>query len=261
MYYELYIDLFFLENFMMDSLILLAVNRIMKRGRGYGGILLGGALGSALTCLVTAAPFPAVVKIILFHLVINSLMIIIGLRVGGAAQFAKAFALLYFSAVFLGGIMQLFRPFMRYVSVFYAAAALSYLTFSRLWRAVLSIGRQEGNIFEVELYTGKRQIRAKALWDTGNSLRDDLTGYPVNILDPGFAGLAFRPEEKMKGIRYIPYRCVSGEDVMQIFRIEKMCIHMEGEYWIMDPILGIGRQEISAGEDYQMILNPGIFEQ
>ena len=54
MYYELYIDVLFLENFMMDSLLLLAVNRVLKCGRSYGRIFLGGALGSTLTCLVIA---------------------------------------------------------------------------------------------------------------------------------------------------------------------------------------------------------------
>ena len=32
MYYELYIDVFFLENFMLDSLLLLVVNRVMNNG-------------------------------------------------------------------------------------------------------------------------------------------------------------------------------------------------------------------------------------
>ena len=68
MYYELYIDVLFLENFMMDSLLLLAVNRILKCGRAYGRIFLGGALGSALTCLVIAVPFPAVIKLVFFHI-------------------------------------------------------------------------------------------------------------------------------------------------------------------------------------------------
>ena len=30
MHYELYIDLLFLENFMMDSLLLLVLNRVLK---------------------------------------------------------------------------------------------------------------------------------------------------------------------------------------------------------------------------------------
>ena len=50
MYYELYIDVFFLENFMLDSLLLMAVNRVMQYRNSYARMLAGGAAGSFLTC-------------------------------------------------------------------------------------------------------------------------------------------------------------------------------------------------------------------
>ena len=46
MYYELYIDVFFLENFMLDSLLLMAVNRVMQYRNSYARMLAGGAAGS-----------------------------------------------------------------------------------------------------------------------------------------------------------------------------------------------------------------------
>ena len=39
MYYELYIDVFFLENFMLDSLLLMAVNRVMQYRNSYARML------------------------------------------------------------------------------------------------------------------------------------------------------------------------------------------------------------------------------
>ena len=75
MYYELYIDVFFLENFMLDSLLLLVVNRVMNNGRSCSRILLGGALGSFLTCLAVAVPLPSVVRILVFYLFISSVMV------------------------------------------------------------------------------------------------------------------------------------------------------------------------------------------
>ena len=107
MYYELYIDVFFLENFMADSLLLLAVGRALKCSRSYVRTILGGILGSLLTCLVITVPFPAVVKLLLFHVIVNSLMIIAGLGITGVGQFLKAFVLLYLSAVVMGGAVQL----------------------------------------------------------------------------------------------------------------------------------------------------------
>ena len=74
MYYELYIDLFFAENFMMDSLLLLFVARISKRQVKRKRIFLGAAAGSLLTCLVIALPIPsAALKMILFHGFVNVL--------------------------------------------------------------------------------------------------------------------------------------------------------------------------------------------
>ena len=80
MYYELYIDVFFLENLMMDSLLLLALDHILKCGRARGRLFLCGALGSLLTCAAVDAPLPGPVKLVLFHVVINSVMILTGLK-------------------------------------------------------------------------------------------------------------------------------------------------------------------------------------
>ena len=258
MYYELYIDVFFLENFMIDSLLLLAVGRAMKCFRSYGRVVLGGMLGSLLTCLVVAAPLPAAIKLLLFHFSVNSLMITAGLRISGAAQFAKAFVLLYLAAVAAGGAAELLRPWMRYAGLLYGAFAAGYFLFYAIWRTAARSGRREGEILSVTLYAGKTVIETNALWDTGNNLTDPLTGDPVNIVAPGLAKEMLAPEGADKGFRYIPFRCVGGESVLPVFRGEKMCIHTGEDCWIMRPLLGISPSGLSREDGCQMILNPGV---
>ena len=258
MYYELYIDVFFLENFMADSLLLLAVGRALKCSRSYVRTILGGILGSLLTCLVITVPFPAVVKLLLFHVIVNSLMIIAGLKITSAGQFVKALVLLYLSAVVAGGAVQLFRPWLRYAGLLYGAFAAGYFLFLALWRTAASSGRQEEDVFPVTLYAGEKEKEIYALWDTGNVLSDPVTGDPVSILAPGLAEELFSVSERTAGFRYIPFRSVGGESVMQVFRGEKMCIHMGEDCWIIKPLLGISCVEISGEGTYQMILNPGI---
>ena len=111
MYYELYIDVFFLENFMLDSLLLLVVNRVMNNGRSYSRILLGGAAGSFLTCLVVAVPLPSAVRMLVFCILVSSVMVYTGLQIMRLSQFVQAFLLLYAAAFLTGGVMQLFRPY------------------------------------------------------------------------------------------------------------------------------------------------------
>lgn len=50
-----------------------------------------------------------------------------------------------------------------------------------------------------------------------------------------------------------------GDGVMKVFRIEKMCIHMDEDIWIENPLLGMSERTLSEKERYEMILNPGIF--
>lgn len=265
MYYELYIDVFFLENFMMDSLLLLAVSRALKSGTSWGRNLLGGAVGSLLTCLTVVSPFPSGVKLLILHLAAGPAMLCTGIRITGPAQFLKAVVLLYFMSVLLGGMMQLFRPYMRSVSLSYAAAAAGHLMLSRLWTFLYLVQRERERIVRVTLYKADGTcVTADALWDTGNELRDYVTGEPVSIMDPGLAGRLSAVPEAETGFHLIPYRCVGGESLMQVFRIDKMCIHAEGsrgdgDAWIQCPVLGIGEAWHAEHGDYEMILNPEIF--
>lgn len=259
MYYELYIDVFFLENFMLDSLLLLIVNRVMNNGCSYVRILLGGAIGSLLTCLVIVAPLPSGARVVIFHMFVNSAMICAGLRLSGLRQFVRALLLLYVAAVFTGGVMQLFRPYMRYVSLFYAVAALSYVVFLSMWKMLSHIQRRRSVLLKVTLYTEHGEKTLKALLDTGNELRDCYTGEPVNIIAPDTAAEISDHVELEKGFRLIPYRCIGGESVMRVFRVKKICIHMEEDRWIEHPLLGIGEKGLSGDKEYEMILNPAIF--
>lgn len=66
MHYELYIDLLFLENFMMDSLLLLVLNRVLKCKSNWQRIFLGGGLGSGMMCLGIVVGIPGVFQLIFF---------------------------------------------------------------------------------------------------------------------------------------------------------------------------------------------------
>ena len=119
MHYELYIDLLFLENFMMDSLLLLVLNRVLKCKSNWQRIFLGGGLGSGMMCLGIVVGIPGVFQLIFFHGIVSSCMLITGLRIRTKAQFIKAYILLYLCAVFMGGMMTAFRPYLRHISLFY----------------------------------------------------------------------------------------------------------------------------------------------
>ena len=52
MYCEVYIDVMFLTNFMMDSLVLLSVKGLMKKQGNTGWVFVAGAFGAGISCVL-----------------------------------------------------------------------------------------------------------------------------------------------------------------------------------------------------------------
>ena len=258
MYYELYIDVLFLVNFMMDSLILLTVNQVLKCPSTHGRIYLGGAVGAGLTCAVIAVPVPGIIKLILFHTTVNTIMIKTGLKVKGKSQFWKAFGLLYVASFLYGGILQALHPYVRAGSLFFAVAVGCYYLIRGIWKLLTRLKTLQEKICEITLYTSAGEQRVKALIDTGNALEDNLSKEPVSVVDKALARSILTDDDMKNGFHYIPYRTVGKESIMPVFRIRKMCIHLKEERWVEKPFIGVCEECVSEQEEYQMILNPDL---
>lgn len=105
MQYEVYLDVLFLENMMMDFLILLAVKKVFPCSATYGSLLAGSFTGSLLTCAILFFPCPVWTRYILLFFLVNSCMTVIGLKIRTFPVFFKAWILLYLASFLLGGIM------------------------------------------------------------------------------------------------------------------------------------------------------------
>lgn len=269
MYYELYIDVLFFMNFMMDSLLLLSVKRIRKYPVKNGRVFLGSAVGAGLTCLIVAIPLPGAVKLLLYHGVVNTVMILAGLGVQKKKEFCRAFLFLYVAAFLMGGILQAMRPWIRTGSLFFAAAVAVYYLSCGIWRGLMRFQERRRQICEVSLHMQTGVFRLEGLIDTGNGLTDPVSGEPVHVVDSGFAREMLKKGEEKEalskgewekiGLRYITYRTVKGEGIMPVFRAREMELGLPGEekrIRVMRPVIGICEGAISDGEEYQMILNP-----
>lgn len=260
MYYELYVDVLFLVNFMMDYLLLLLLRKMLKCTATHGRILFGAAVGSLMTCIIVILPIPyALIKFIMFHTIVNVFMIWTGLKIRDVKTFAKAYILLYIGAFFLGGVMEALRQYVRIGSLFFAIAIGGYYVVSKLWDVITSVQRINQYQCKVDLYLGEKMLQVKGMIDTGNGLIDPISKQPVSILDKQVAG-AFLGDVSALQIRYIPYHSIGKkEGVLLALRIDKMCIHRERECWIKEPLIGVSEETISTEGDYEMILNPNLF--
>jgi hypothetical protein len=98
----------------------------------------------------------------------------------------------------------------------FSAAAASVLP--RLIRSLLSIRRRAGLFTTVEIRSGMRLIRLKALIDSGNLLTEPLSGLPVILIDRPLA----------HPTRPIPFRKATGEGLLFGERAESVRLPQYG---------------------------------
>lgn len=260
MYYELYVDVLFMVNFFMDYLLLLLVRKMLKCTATHGDVCLGAAVGSVMTCIVVMLPIPyATVKFILFHIVVNTLMIRVGLKIKSMKSVAKAYILIYIGGFLLGGVMEALHQYVRVGSLFFATAIGGYYIVSKLWDVVSNIQKNNQYLCEVDLYFGDKICQVKGIIDTGNGLRDPISNKPVNVLDKHVAR-EFLGDIELCRVKYIPYHSVGKEiGVMPAVTIDRMFVRGEREHWLKTPLIGVSEGTISVEGEYQMILNPNLF--
>lgn len=259
MYYELYLDVFFMTNFTMDAILLILLKKAMACPAGYGRIMAGAVTGAVMTCAAVIWPCKTpVLKFIVFHGVINVLMIKAGLGLKWGRELFRGWVILYIESFLLGGVFQFFHQYLRRGSLFFVLAVVSYYLTAGIWRIILFF-TEKGNCYcEAEIFLGDRMERVKALIDTGNTLKDEISKDPVSVMDK--TSVKRLTEGKMPDrFRYIPYHSIGKKDgIMPVFRPDRIQIVCGGnKINVEHPLVAISEEELGS-ENYQMILNPDI---
>ncbi len=207
-----YLDLVMLLNFLVDFLLLLGTNRLCGYPTGWGRAAIGAVVGGIYggMCMVPGFSF---LGNFLWRLI--SLLLIGFLCFGfSVSGFRRTLVFLLLSMA-LGGIASGIGSCGVWRALLGAAglAALCFFGFQSC------LGSR--TYLPVELKYGKKHIHLTALQDTGNSLRDPVTGRPVLVISRDAAvkitGLSAthlsNPVETLAqsvlpGLRLIPYSSV-----------------------------------------------------
>lgn len=245
---------------MMDYILLLVVRKMLSCSTTHGRICLGAMIGATLTCVVIVLPIPyALIKLLLFHVFVNTCMILVGLKINSIRSFLKAVILLYIGSFLLGGIMEVFRQYVKVGSLFLVIAIVGYYIVLGIWKFITCVQKWNQCHCNVKLVHGEKQYQIKALIDTGNGLCEPISGKPVSIVDRETAKKLLG-EINIKDIRYVPYKSIGKSNgVLPAIQIDKMCICHETGFWIENPLIAISEEEISKGKEYEIILNPNLF--
>lgn len=256
---RVYLDLVVLLNFLVDYLLILGTNRLAGYPAGYVKGVLAAGLGGIYSgaCLLPGFSF---LGNMLWRVV--SLTLMAGIAFGwnrSAVQRGAVFVLL---SMALGGIAMGFGKGSFWLLVL-AAAAL-WLLCRVGFRG--SAGQRE--YVPVELFWKDRKVRLIALRDTGNTLRDPLTGEQVLVAgaDVGMELLGLtdyqlrHPVETLAsgvlpGLRLIPYHAVGQSGgLLPALRFHNVKIGNTYE----DPLVAFAPEILARGEVYRMLTGGAV---
>jgi len=286
----IYLDIVLLVNGAMDAFLLVYTAHLLRKKVRSLNIFLAVILGELPVFLILSGNSYLTIAA---KIVIPAAMIKIGLNTKGLKDLAKG--LLYFSLLAaLGG------------GVYYAltgwlglnAVDGGFLTLGTIWIlpliALLLTGGQvlwtklqktnlffDNVLYDVELAVeGEKPLRVKALLDTGNELRDPLTGAPVMLLEEKTA-LEYLPE-KVASFMRIPWResanpwtyiwndeeyarqkmffisagGVSGQTWLLGIRLSAMKISQGERQWEQPATVALVPRILSSENKYQALLHP-----
>lgn len=197
--YTVYLDQVFIGNMVMNYAILWAASMLNRTPAGKGRLAAGAALGAAYA-LAVFVPGSSYLLSVWFKMAASVLIIAVTFAPLPLKKFMACLGTFYLASFTLGGLtlgMIFFTHSGRVTGSSGVAAVMAehfwpgmLLGLTAFWAAGKGIARLiKKGVFEnffkmgILIRSGSEQVRAQALLDTGNQLKDPMTGHPVVVVE------------------------------------------------------------------------------
>lgn len=263
--YIINVEKLFLINFVMNMYFHTLVLRSMKRTATRFRVICISGAGAGLFCFLLLIPgIPVIIRRFMGPVIIQMVMTAAVFRAKDICILLRCSGYMFIYAFAFGGIMKfLFQsvPFLHSRQeeswVVLGTGIVGYYALS--WWIEQMKRVRNNHYYEVKLLGYGNEITLKALSDTGNSLKEPISGKPVSIVEEGL--LEQLTDIKLpERFRVIPYHSVGRNNgIMEGYEIPEMIIEGDKEkIRYKKVIVGISKTRLSSNGKYQMILHPDL---
>lgn len=259
--YVFYADVFVIQNFLVNLIVLMGAARLRKiHGlRRMVDIGIAALIGSVLELLLLLMNNDHVVFLGLSGLVVLPFVTMLALKPQNIREWSAEYGICMLFMMLLGGICEAVTnvlglhklPFLVILAIgFLLVSGVTYAARYRKFRNTL---------FQVMLEDAKNQVEALALYDSGNRLREPYGGRAVYIVAPEIADQLgiFAPGTKHALV--IPYCSLGGSGLLQIYTIDRIRIREQNREYLVEPaVIGIAQPALMKNKTYQIILNQEV---
>lgn len=175
--------------------------------------------------------------------------------------FRDNLAVCYGMTFLIGGVLQVAENY------FHIGSYPVWMAMTGLCAAVSVIGlvkkekERQSHLCLVQLQQGKREWNCTGLLDSGNRLKEPLTGKPIHIVGEEILKELGIQKDENSGV--VSFQSLGNEEGYALtYRIQKLCIGKERNCFEEErAILALDEKGIFKEKNYQMILNASCLEQ
>ena len=284
-----YIDVLFFINFILDAMIFLSAATLLRRRIRWWRVGIAAAAGALCSCAMffSAVP-PWLMNVLALLLYILCAYIVFGFR--GVKPFIKnsiatvvcafiyggvAFALYLYTGA---GAVMTFNNGALYIDIpVFTLLLFAFAAYGAIWliSRILKWLAPRESFAQVTLHFGAQTLCGRALIDTGNALRDAVTGAPVILCSYRFAAKILPPglrayvrdmhqtdidlvEDAWRNrLRMVSYSSVGGGGMLPALRADRAVIVYRGRTVTAEPALvALTSADLSGQGACELLLAP-----
>ncbi|MDD6276425.1 MAG: sigma-E processing peptidase SpoIIGA [Clostridia bacterium] len=280
-----YVDVLLTVNLFVNYALLLCSSLIMRRKPSGLRILAGAAVGSIYSLIIFLPTIPAAAELVM-RIAAGMLIVLCSFGFGSVRKFLRCyFTFLAVSFVF-GGIMlvlwltvaptgMVYRSGAVYFDINFAVLAVSTVVCFAIVSVIshfISRKAPKGSIYNIVVTNCGRSVSGTALMDTGNSLVEQFSGYPVIIAEMKSVQ-SIMPEsvksyiekgsvnDECDGLRFVAHKTVSGTGLLPAFKPDSIELSsLDRKLKSNHAYIAVTEADISGGE-YDFLIGPKIFDE
>ena len=213
--YIVYLDVFFMINFIMDYMIILITSRIAKVKKKRIRQLAGAGCGALYSVIVIKPLTNHLFKITLVNILIAAVMVLISFGFTSASVYIKNVFLLFVVSFTMSGIINylyystVIGKYVRNVlsgnsnkvvnaRKFILVSVLAYILLSAIVRIIFSVRKDMELYYDVKITFRGKSVVVRGLYDTGNGLTEPVSGKMVHIAEYKILKPLLEGDEKAK---------------------------------------------------------------
>lgn len=244
---EMYIDLFFIFNVIMDYIIIMSTSILLKRRTSYIRMILSSLIGGISSLVL----FTSLNKIVI-EIVSIVIMVLISFGYKGIRYLINNILYMYILSTLLGGIIYLFNikvsnsMFLTYLIIIVISIEimLLYIKENKKMRSIYN------NYYKVDIYfKDRKKLSLIGFVDTGNNLYDPYKKRPVIIVHNKY----------IKEDKYIlvPYHTINGNGLLKCIKPD--IIFIDGIGYKGNVLIGFS-DSFNFGDGVDVILHKDIMK-